>query len=315
MISGSNNDAWNGAPRYTVTGTASGAQFSWTLSDGQSGSSSRSPFQVAPAAPAQDGAYTLTVRQTTFLFVTEQAQRTFVMDRQPPAALVLSGPGHPVIAGSPATFAWTGVEARARVTWRVRDAAGAVVEGPVTTTENRVAIDDLPAGEYRFSALQTDAAGNAGPEAAVPLSIVTASLPAPDQPPGTGDPLSPGPQRPSRPTTSGAAIPTLRPNWLRPRVATTLKTRRPILSWRRWPRATQMYNVQIFRIVGPLTVPDGRVKVRKVHGSFPRITRMRSPRLRPGSCYVWRVWPYLRGGYSKGPLAISNFCVRAATRP
>ena len=35
--------------------------------------------------------------------------------------------------------------------------------------------------------------------------------------------------------------------------------------------------------------------------------------MRPGTCYVWRVWPYTGTTFTPKPLGISNFCVAKAS--
>lgn len=77
-----------------------------------------------------------------------------------------------------------------------------------------------------------------------------------------------------------------------------------MLQWRRGPRFTTLYNVQVFEIRGRRVV--------KVKSAFSRNTQWRVPprTLKKGRRYAWRVWPY-RGlrGYTKKPLGISYFDV------
>ena len=57
----------------------------------------------------------------------------------------------------------------------------------------------------------------------------------------------------------------------------------------RWPRrrGATVYNVQVFRVVGTRYV--------KVVTAFPRANTYRVPakKLKRGSRYVWRVWPFI----------------------
>jgi len=82
-----------------------------------------------------------------------------------------------------------------------------------------------------------------------------------------------------------------------------------VLRWSRGPAGTKLYNIQIFRVVRKRI---GKAPViRKVHSAFPRSRRYRVPKakMRPGACYVWRVWPYLGTRFTSQPLGISNFCI------
>ena len=86
-------------------------------------------------------------------------------------------------------------------------------------------------------------------------------------------------------------------------------TTRPVLHWK--PRRDAVrYNVQIYATsaAGPL---------RKVRSVFPRSAHYRLPARRSlaaGSCYVWRVWPFLGKSFARTPLGVSHFCV-AGTPP
>ena len=41
---------------------------------------------------------------------------------------------------------------------------------------------------------------------------------------------------------------------------------------------------------------------------------MRAPKkkLRAGTCYVWRVWPYTGQAFTPKPVGVSNFCTASA---
>ena len=49
----------------------------------------------------------------------------------------------------------------------------------------------------------------------------------------------------------------------------------------------------------------------KVASLFPRVNRVRIPpgRLVRGARYAWRVWPFMRDGYTVSPLGLSIFSV------
>ena len=111
-----------------------------------------------------------------------------------------------------------------------------------------------------------------------------------------------------RPPVAAAAAARSRPKTvnaraLRPRAGVRVTSRRPTLRWRGHPGA-RLYNVQVFR------VRPG--KTTKVLSAFPRRTRLRIPakKLAFGERYVWRIWPYLSGGYPSRPLGLSYFDVR-----
>jgi len=91
---------------------------------------------------------------------------------------------------------------------------------------------------------------------------------------------------------------------LRPRAGARLTSRRPVLRWRGRPNA-RLYNVQVFRLRGTTAT--------KVLSAFPRRARFRVPakKVAFGERYLWRVWPYLKGGYPDTPLGLSYFDVRA----
>ena len=50
----------------------------------------------------------------------------------------------------------------------------------------------------------------------------------------------------------------------------------------------------------------------KIVSVFPRTNRVRVPpkRLKSGGRYAWRVWPFIRTGYTRTPLGLSIFSVR-----
>jgi hypothetical protein len=152
-----------------------------------------------------------------------------------------------------------------------------------------------------------DDAGNAS---SLGVDYAVASPPAPAAaPPAAAGAAPPAPRvlrRPAPPRASAAALRLVRNHRLMsPAAASRLTTRRPLLRWR--PRAgARLYNLQVFEVRG--------TAVRKVLSKFPAGPRLRVPRgkLARGRTYVWRVWPYMRGGYPSRPIGVSIFVVAPA---
>ncbi len=135
---------------------------------------------------------------------------------------------------------------------------------------------------------QSDAAGNPGPWARLPFR---AGAPAPTASAASG----------ARPAGWRR-----NPRRLRPAAGAVVRTVRPLLRWTAGPRGTSLYNVQVFEVAGP--------RLRQVRSEFPTGTRLRLTArraLRDGRCYAWRVWPYRGDGYTRQPIAVSDFCVRS----
>ena len=282
-----------GAPALTeVPAAAPGARaFAWAgervgsrwavLGDGgqpvRAGEAS-APSGRAEVADLADGAYVFRVVQTNAAGQEgAAAARAFVVDRTAPAALVAA------VAG-PSAFAWTGMEPGATATWRITTEDGRVVAGPADTAVANAEAGQLAAGAYVFEVHQTDPAGNAGPVARVPFRAGVAAA--------AGTTPRPGGWR-------------RHPGRLRPAAGAVVHTTTPVLRWRKGPRGTTLYNVQIFEVAGS--------RLRKVRSAFPTGTRLALPRhkaLRSGRCYAWRVWPFRGSGYTPAPLGVSDFCVR-----
>ena len=171
VISGADGDRWSTAPTYTVTaGTpvVARARFQWRTSTGEDGDSDTAPFTITLEDPLVEGPVTLTVTQRPRgLGIAESSQRRFVIDLTPPVAVALTVPAS-APAGTEVPVSWTGGEAGARYTLRVRTPVGAPVQGPVETTATSARVVPLEPGSYVVSLVQTDAAGNAGPEATAP---------------------------------------------------------------------------------------------------------------------------------------------------
>lgn len=335
-ISGADGDAWNTAPVYVVTGGDGGERWTWRSTTGDRGESEGSPFEVALAGRRlTEGSHTLTVVQENGAGggdpdqgrppPREVAVRTFIVDQTPPPTPAVLGPAlHP--AAAPLAVSWAGVEEGAVVTWtvaRLDPGGAAVVQGPVETTAASVTISGLEPGLHEVRATQRDRAGNVSPSASLIVTIEAAAPPPPVAPapvPPTSRAAPSASPSPATRTTTYATIvrlPSLGARGMRPRKAATIRIRRPILRWTRGPRGTTIYNVQLFKVVMRRDAAGARVaELRKVRSAFPRRTRLRTPRLARGGCYVWRVWPYRGLRFTTRPLGVSHFCVtRRAARP
>ena len=99
---------------------------------------------------------------------------------------------------------------------------------------------------------------------------------------------------------------------LKPKAGTTLPTLQPVLRWKKGPRGTKLYNLQIFQVTK--RKGNAKPKVTKVLSRFPRGLQFRAPKkgLKPGTCYVWRVWPYTGTAFTTRPVGVSNFCVASS---
>jgi hypothetical protein len=290
------------SPTFTWTGSP-GNTFSWDLTVPGRETPVRGPF-AGPATEAMfpslaDGAYTFRVSQVTpFGQPGAQATRAFVVDTTPPVAPTITA-RPPFPASGIITLGWS-VEPGAFSRWQIVGAGGAVVIGPSDTPLNSISIANLADGAYSFQVLQIDPAGNASATTAEPFTVTTPL--APGQSPGTNPRVQPE-----------FLLPTQNAARLRPKAGKTLPTRRPVLRWRKGPRGTRLYNVQIFKVVKKRRGAAPTVK--KVYSVFPSKRQLRAPKskMQPGTCYVWRVWPYTGTRFTPKPLGISNFCVAKAS--
>jgi hypothetical protein len=290
------------SPTFSWAGLA-GNSFAWDLTIPGRETPVRGPFNgpetEATFQSLADGAYTFRVSQITpFGQPGAQATRAFVVDTTPPVAPAITV-RPPFPASGIITFGWT-VEPGAYSRWQIVGAGGAVVVGPSDTPLNSVQIANLADGAYSFQVLQIDAAGNASATTSEPFTVSTPL--APGQTPSTNPRVQPEFLLPSQ----NAAR-------LRPKAGKTLPTRRPVLSWRKGPRGTRLYNVQIFKVVKKRR--GAAPSVKKVYSGFPKKRQLRAPKskMQPGTCYVWRVWPYTGTRFTPKPLGISNFCVAKAS--
>ena len=246
-----------------------------------------------------DGPYTFRVSQVTpFGQPSAQSTRAFVVDTTPPVAPSITA-RPPFPASGTITFGWT-QEPGAFSRWQIIGAGGAVVIGPTDTPLNSVSVANLADGAYSFQVLQVDAAGNASAMTSEPFTVTNPL--APGEPPSTQPKVEPE-----------FLLPTQNAFRLRPKAGRTVPTRRPVLRWRKGPRGTRLYNVQIFKVVRKRRGASPTVK--KVYSGFPAKRQLRAPKsqMKPGTCYVWRVWPYTGTKFTPKPLGISNFCVAKAS--
>jgi hypothetical protein len=311
-ISGSDADVWNaGSPgvRYVLTTDEGNRKISWTLEETQPGAdgpvpggsrsgSGRSPVTVL-LPDIGDGSFRLVARDRE----REPARRTFVVDRTPP-----------VIRVTQPAEGWTVVQG-------VAAAAAYSCNGAIScagTVEPGAALDTSRPGPATFRIDASDAAGNSAvvqttfrvlaPDSPVPAPPV----PAPPVPPEPATPAAPVPPAPTTPgvvaVRAGAGPRPLNAARLLPHLNGVVASRRPML---RWPAivGARFFNVQVFRLR-----PGARAS--KVASLFPKTNRVRLPRgrLRDGGRYAWRVWPYMRGGFTAAPLGLSLFSVRLGRR-
>ncbi|WP_217914867.1 hypothetical protein [Miltoncostaea marina] len=281
------------APVFEWQGAGGGA-FSWDLTvvredDTEVLHSGTGTRAAIPALP--DGDYVFRVNQASGVgVVSADATRDFTVDTVAPAPPSITG--RPT-AGAP-VYTWVAEEG-AHSRWWVTGAGDAVVQPPTDTPGTSATLGALPAGAYTFRVLQTDPAGNASAPAVESFTVAPAAVAA-------------GPVR------RATALPRRNAAKLRPKAGATVRTRRPLLTWKGGPRGATLYNVQLFRVVR--RAGGAAPVVRKVHSAFPRGRKLRLPAARttPGACYIWRVWPFVGKKFSRTPLGISNFCV-ARARP
>jgi hypothetical protein len=284
----------NASPTFTWQGTQK--TFLWDLTKAGTELPVRKgggPDDSVTLNGLPDGDYTFRVTQVTDAGKeSAEATRVFKVDTVAPAPPVITA-RPPFPTSEPATFAWT-AEPGAYSHWEVIGAGGTSVAGPSDTPLTNVTLPLLAPGAYSFQVLQVDAAGNVSQSTVEPFTVVEPVLPP----------------APGQTTVSTASLPKRNASRLRPKAGATVPTRAPVLRWPKGPRGTTLYNLQIFR-VSAKTRKLGTPIVAKVYSAFPRGRQLRAPRkrLKPGTCYVWRVWPYTGRAFTPRPLGISNFCV------
>ena len=279
---------WRGAAGTTFQWdlTAVGADDTTVVQKG-SGAATR-----AALTPLTDGDYVFRVTQTSSTgVVSAEATSNFEVDTVAPPPPVITARAS---AASPA-YSWA-TEPGAFSRWSVAGAGDAVVRPSTDTPATSAGVGDLPAGSYTFRVQQIDVAGNVSQPASEPFAVAAAAAAS------------------VQVRAARTVLPRRNASRLRPAAGRTVLTRRPVLSWSGGPRRAMLYNLQLFRVV---TARAGRAPVvRKVHSAFPRGHRYRVPKAatKPGSCYVWRVWPFVGTAFARTPLGVSNFCVASRAR-
>jgi hypothetical protein len=304
-ISGSDADVWNAASpgvRYVLTTDERNRRISWSLQEidagedgpvpgGSRSGRSRSPVTVV-LPDIGDGTFRLVARDRD----DRPARRTFVVDRTVPTIrLTQPAQGSTVLQGAVVAAAYSCTGAIS--------CAGTVAPG--------APLDTSRPGDAAFRVDASDAAGNS---AVVQATFrVVAPDPIVPAPPGPTPPNPPAPAAivPPAPTTPGVVTARARTGprplnaaRLLPHLNGVVTSGRPVL---RWPAivGARFFNVQVFRL-------RPGAAAAKVASIFPRTNRVRLPpgRLRDRARYAWRVWPFMRGGYTAAPLGVSLFSVR-----
>lgn len=281
------------SPTFTWTGDH--PTFLWDLTPTGSVNPIRSgggPQTQVTIPNLSDGDYTFRVSQVTEAGrPSAEAARAFKVDTTaPPPPTITVRPPFPAISAP--VFGWQ-TETGAFSRWVVLGEGGEVVIPSSDTPTTRANLPSLADGAYSFQVRQVDAAGNVSAPAVEPFSMQV--------------PLTPAPA-PSAGSAAAFRLPSQNAKRLRPRRGKTLPTRSPVLQWTRGPRGTKLYNLQIFRVIKRKgTTP----RIAKILSRFPRKTQFRAPKrkLRPSTCYVWRVWPYTGRSFTPKPVGVSNFCV------
>jgi hypothetical protein len=270
------------APAFNWGGTRASSVWSLlggdgaALQTGEVGSGNGS----AQLAALGDGSYTFRVLQRS-----SQGAESPAATRAFSVLLITAVPSFPTLNASP-TFAWAGVEPGAKVAWQVIGVGGNTVRGPVVTTAGSARVGPLPQGSFLFQVRQSDVAGNSSEWRSEPFAVA-----------------------PGATVTGGPKLPSRNAKALTPRLGARISTGRPLMRWKATPKA-RLYNLQIFRVVA-------RARLVKIRSVFPRGNRFRLSnrrKLTRGTCYVWRIWPYLGRSFTKKPLGVSHFCVTKPTR-
>ena len=294
-ISGADTDGWgvtNPVPTYAITAgpNALTPGINWSLDDGGT-STGPSPLTVKLPGLA-DGLHVLSATDGELL-ATGAALRTFRVDLTPPKITV----------NRPSSGAQIDLNATVTADYACQDAVtcvGSVAPGSAIATST--------AGSATFTVRATDRVGNES------ISIVSYTV-RDGSGAGTGSPAEPISlvQDPAGGTitTTRRGQPykprTINAIGLRPRAGLLIPTRRPLLRWTA-RKGARLYNVQVFWLHG--------TKATKVVSVFPTGHNLRIPagRVAFGHTYIWRVWPYVRGKYTKRPLGLSYFSVRRQAR-
>jgi hypothetical protein len=256
------------------------------------------PATQATLSSLPDGDYIFRVTQVTEAGRgSAEATRTFQVDTTPPEPpTILSRPTFPAITAP--VFTWS-AEPGAYSRWVVIGSSGGAIVGPVDTPVTSAELPQLADGAYSFQVQQVDAAGNVSAATGEPFTVLAPLAPAPAPGGSSG-------------TIAALALPTQNAARLQPKAGKVVPTLAPVLKWTKGPRGTKLYNLQIFRVTA---VKKGAApKVTKIFSAFPKGLQARAPKtkLKAGTCYVWRVWPYTGQAFTPKPVGVSNFCTASA---
>ena len=63
---------------------------------------------------------------------------------------------------------------------------------------------------------------------------------------------------------------------------------------------TTVFNLQVFRVLKARSAGKATPSVKKIYSVFPSKRRYRMPKVKilPGTCYVWRIWPFVSGRFT-----------------
>lgn len=246
-----------------------------------------------------DGDYIFRVTQVTEAGRgSAEATRTFQVDTTPPdPPTILSRPTFPAVTAP--VFTWS-AEPGAYSRWVVIGPNGTPVVGPVDTPVTNAELPTLADGAYNFQVQQIDPAGNVSAATGEPFTVLAPLAPAPAPSGSSG-------------TVTALQLPKQNASRLQPKAGAKVPTLVPVLKWTKGPRGTKLYNLQIFKVT-QVKRAGASPKVTKIYSAFPRGRQMRAPKkkLRAGTCYVWRVWPYTGQAFTPKPVGVSNFCTASS---
>jgi len=297
ITSGPNAPTSDPSPTFTWTGAETNFHWEVTLVGSQNPARQGGGNNVTQTTLASlpDGDYTFRVTQITEAGKgSAEAIRSFKIDTTPPAPPVITArPTFPAIGAAP-IYAWT-TEPGAFSRWSILDAGGNLIYGPIETPVTTAELPPLADGPYTFQVVQIDAAGNVSQAVSEGFTVLAPLV-------------APTPEDNAR-TALLAALPKQNALRLQPKAGTILPTLQPVLRWKKGPRGTKLYNLQIFQVTP--RKGNARPKVKKVLSRFPRGLQFRAPKrqLKAGTCYVWRVWPYTGTAFTTRPVGVSNFCI------
>ncbi len=255
---------------------------------------------------------------------------SFNLDAAKPNAAPMRSPSPGAVVATEPIFVWgpapggetsgfNRYEVLVRIAGTYRTVSRVAHSGGATqysaTRDPRVWSQPLPKDtDLRWYVRTYDNAGNSGGSESQSRAFrISSTAPGPPTtligPPARPPVIAPTRRRPP-------ALPRQNAKRLRPRAGKLLLTRRPVLRWTSGPRGTRLYNLQVFRVTGIRTAGKAAPRAKKVYSVFPKARRYRVPKvgILAGTCYVWRVWPFVANRFTARPLGVSNFCIASAKR-